>query len=230
MTRLAKLFPALAATIVIAAAAAAGAAGSSTHSSPASVSVANVIALITGSNTGLKSYRAHASLDVRQLNFPWLHPVLDGTEYYGQPGFTVLDFPHTPSYLKGITKVEGTVFSAHRWEHCYNITMTTLPEAYVLHMVPRILGEVSSVDVTVGRSDGQLQRFDWYYHDTDDHIQLTQYYGIVYGYSVVQSQTSEITRKHIRAKGQATFDSFQFNVAVPTPTPTPTDPLHQCDN
>src|SRR5450755_2964595 len=136
MTRLAKLLPALAATIVIAAAAAAGAAGSSTPSSPASVSVANVIALITGSNTGLKSYRAHASLDVRQLNFPWLHPVLDGTEYYGQPGFTVLDFPHTPSYLKGITKVEGTVFSAHRWEHCYNITMTTLPEAYVLHMVP----------------------------------------------------------------------------------------------
>jgi len=230
MTRLAKLLPALAATIVIAAAAAAGAAGSSTPSSPASVSVANVIALITGSNTGLKSYRAHASLDVRQLNFPWLHPVLDGTEYYAQTGFTALDFPHTPSYLKGITKVEGTVFSPHKWEHCYNISVSTLPEAFVLHMEPKIRGEVSSVDVTIGRSDGQLQRFDWYYHDAGDHISLEQYYGIVYGYSIVESQSSEIARKHIRAKGQATFDTFQFNVAVPSPTPTPSDPLHQCDN
>jgi hypothetical protein len=223
----------LTAAVVVGAAASAGAAPPASPSpspTPSAASVHNIIDLITHRNPGLSSYQAHARLDLRQLNFPWLHPVLDGTEYYAQTGFTSLDFPHTPSYLKGITKVEGTVFSAHKWEHCYNISVSTLPEAYVLHMEPKIRGEVSSVDVTVGRSDGQLQRFDWYYHDVGDHISLEQYYGIVYGYSIVESQSSDISRKHIRAKGQATLDTFQFNVAVPSPTPTPSNPLHQCDN
>ncbi len=227
LTRLAAVAAGIAALAAIALSAGAGVAGSSSSSDG---SVKSIIEMITHRNPGLNSYQANASLDIRQLNFPWLHPVLAGTEYYGQPGFTILDFPHTPSYLKGITKVEGTVLSAPKWEHCYNITTTTLPEAYVLHMVPKIEGEVSSVDVTVGRSDGQLQRFDWYYHDSDDHISLVQYYGIVYGYSVVESQSSQITRHHIHAVGQATFSQFQFNVPVPAPTPTPSNPLHQCDN
>lgn len=221
------------AAVVLGAAASAGATTSSSPSpnvAPSAIPVASIIQLITHRNAGLTSYQAHARLDLRQLNFPWLHPVLEGTEYYAQSGFTSVEFPHTPAYLKGITKVEGTVFSARKWEHCYNISVTALPEAFVLHMEPKIRGEVSSVDVTVGRTDGQLQQFDWYYHDSGDHVTLQQYYGIVYGYSVVESQSAEITRKHIRAKGEATFDSFAFNVAVPSPTPTPSNPLHQCDN
>jgi hypothetical protein len=232
-SRFAQALPAVAAALVVGAAAFASAAPSPSPSpttSPSAVTVGSIIDLITHRNPGLNSYQAHARLDLRQLNFPWLHPVLEGTEYYAATGFTALDFPHTPSYLNGITKVEGTVFSPHKWERCYNISVTALPEAFVLHMEPKIRGEVSSVDVTVGRTDGQLQRFDWYYHDAGDHISLEQYYGIVYGYSIVESQTSEIARKHIRAKGNATFDTFQFNVAVPSPTPTPSNPLHQCDN
>jgi len=231
--RFARTLLTLTAAVVLGAAASAGEATSASPSpnpEPSAATVHSIIDLITHRNPGLSSNQAHVRLDLRQLNFPWLHPVLDGTEYYAQTGFTSLVFPHTPAYLKGITKVEGTVFSAHKWEHCYNISVSTLPEAYVLHMEPKIRGEVSSVDVTVGRSDGQLQRFDWYYHDAGDHISLEQYYGIVYGYSIVESQSSEIARKHIRAKGQATFDTFQFNVAVPSPTPTPSNPLHQCDN
>jgi hypothetical protein len=228
-----KSLAAIAAAAALGIAASAGATKAPSPSpspEPSTVSVHTIIDLITHRNPGLTSYQAHVRLDIRQLNFPWLHPVLDGTEYYSNSGFTSVDFPHTPSYLKGITKVEGTVFSAHKWERCYHVAVTALPEAYVLHMEPKIRGEVSSVDVTVGRSDGQLQRFDWYYHDAGDHVSLEQYYGIVYGYSIVESQSADITRKHIRAKGQATFDSFQFNVVVPSPTPTSSNPLHQCDN
>jgi hypothetical protein len=232
-SQLAKALSVVAAAVVLGAAASAGATSSSSPSpnaAPSAIPIAGIIDLITHRNAGLVSYQAHVRLDLRQLNFPWLHPVLDGTESYAQSGFTSVDFPHTPGYLKGITKVEGTVFSAHKWVHCYNISVTALPEAYVLHMEPKIRGEVSSVDVTVGRTDGQLQRFDWYYYDAGDHVTLQQYYGIVYGYSIVESQTAEITRKHIRAKGEAVFDTFQFNVPVPSPTPTPSNPLHQCDN
>jgi hypothetical protein len=150
-TQFAKALAVAAAAVVLGAAASAGASNSSSPSpsaAPSAVPVAGIIQLITHRNAGLSSYQAHVLLDIRQLNFPWLHPTLEGIEYYANSGFTSVDFPHTPAYLKGITKVEGTVFSAHKWEHCYNISVTALPEAYVLHMEPKIRGEVSSVDVT----------------------------------------------------------------------------------
>lgn len=193
-------------------------------------SVDSIIELITHRNPGLISYQAHARLDIRQLNFPYLHPVLDGTEYYTSPGFTVFDFPHTPSYLKGITKVEGAVYEAHRWRRCYDITFRTEPEAYFLHMVPKIRGEVSALDVTVEKSSGDLQHFDWHYHNSGDGISLTQYYTIENGYSVVTLQHSDVTIHHIRARIVGTFDDFKYNVTVPLPTATPSDPAHQCDN
>ena len=234
--RFARVIATVAYALGIALAATAGLASSSpspsavpapTRTEPAKVG--DVISLIVDRNEGIISYRSHAHLDIRQLNFPYLHPVLDGTEYYSRPGFTVFDFPKVPAYLKGITKVEGAVYAANRWQHCYDIRLTPLPEAWLLHMVPKIRGEVSAIDVTVGRK-GELYHLDWYYHNPGDHITLDQYYGIVLGYSVVMVQQSQITLHHIRAVASGTFDGFQFNVTVPTPTPTPSDPLHMCDN
>lgn len=192
--------------------------------------VDGVIALVLGRNPDVHSYSAHTTLDIRQVNFPYLHPVLDGHVYYTAPGYTVYDFPHTPSYLEGITRVEGAMGMASRWRRCYDIGLEDQPGVYILHMVPKIRGEVSQMDVTVNKRNGDLEHFSWSYHDSDDNISLTQYYGNVKGYDVVTLQQTDITRHHIRAKGTGTFDSFQYNVSVPTPTPTPSDPLHQCDN
>lgn len=193
-------------------------------------SVDAIIEMILNRNRGLASYQAHARLDIRQVNFPYLHPVLNGTEYFNSPGYTVFDFPHTPSYLKGITKVEGAVGLATRWRHCYDITVDTQPDAYLLHMIPKIRGEVTELDVTVAKNGGELEHFDWYYRHDGDRTSLTQYYTVVGGYSVVTLQQSDIHLHHIRAKLTGTFDTFQYNVPAPTPTPTPSDPLHQCDN
>lgn len=196
----------------------------------ASPGVDGVIDMVLNRNPGLRSYQAHANLDIQQVNFPYLHPVLDGKVYYNSPGYTVYDFPHTPSYLQGITKVEGAVGMATRWRHCYNITLEYTPQAYVLHMVPKIRGEVSQMDVTVDKATGNPERFNWSYHDAGDSVSLSQTFAAVGGYAVVTAQKSEIAKHHIRAKATGTFDSFAYNVPVPTPTPTPSDPLHQCDN
>jgi hypothetical protein len=196
----------------------------------ASPGVDDVIDLVLSRNPGLRSYQAHANLNIQQVNFPYLHPVLDGKVYYNSPGYTVYDFPHTPSYLQGITKVEGAVGMATRWRHCYNITLEYKPQAYVLHMVPKIRGEVSQMDVTVDRTTGNPELFNWAYHNAGDSVSLSQTFSAVNGYTVVTAQQSEIAKHHIRAKATGTFDTFAYNVPVPTPTPTPSDPLHQCDN
>lgn len=190
----------------------------------------HVIALILKDNPGLQSYKAHAHLDIRQVNFPWLHPVLDGSQFYSQPGYTTYDFPHTPAYLKGITKVEGSVGLANRWTHCYDITVTADRDAYNLKMMPKIRGEVKEMDVLVDRNDGTVHHIDWWYWNPGDHVALDQYYGFVNGFKVVTMQQSTIQLHHIRAIGNGSFSDFVFNVPVPTPTPTPSDPLHACDN
>jgi hypothetical protein len=198
---------------------------------PTPASVDSVIDLILSRDPDIRSYAAHATLDIQQVDFPYLHPVLDGHVYYTAPGYTIYDFPHTPSYLQGITRVEGAMGMASRWRRCYNIALDQQPGVYILHMVPKIRGEVSQLDVTVNQRNGNLEHFTWSYHDSaEDSISLTQYYANVGGYDVVTLQRTDITRHHIRAKGTGTFDSFQYNVPVPTPTPTPSDPLHQCDN
>jgi hypothetical protein len=193
-------------------------------------SVDSVIELILHRNPEVHSYVAHAVLDVRQVDFPYLHPVLNGEVYYQAPGYTVYNFPNTPWYLEGITHAEGAMGMATRWEHCYDITVHVQPDAFVLHMIPKIRGEVTALDVTVNKKTGDLQHFNWWYQEPNDGVSLTQYYTNVGGYDVVTLQQSDVTRHHIRAKLTGTFDSFQYNVPVPTPTPTPSNPLHQCDN
>lgn len=178
----------------------------------------------------LNSYSAHVTIDVRQVNFPYLHPVLVGTEYWSSPGSAVFDFPHAPGYLKGLTKLESTAYSVDRWQKCYDINVSDEASDYILHMVPKIRGEVSDVYVTVTKSGDELSHVEWYYHNPGDHVVLWQTYSTIDGYSVVTAQKSEITLHHIRAKGSSSFYDFSFNVPVPTPTPTPSDPLHQCDN
>ncbi len=196
----------------------------------ASANVSAIINSIEMRNPGLRSYQAHTVLDIRQVTFPYLHPVLEGTAYYSSPGFTVFDFPHTPSYLKGITKLESTAYAVNRWQRCYDITVDEQADTYVLHMVPKIAGQVSRVDVSVSRSDARLLRFDWSYINGNDHATLRQTYASVNGYDLVTQQQSELALHHIRAVGVSQFSDFQYNVPVPTPTPTPSDPLHQCDN
>lgn len=230
-----NIIPAVFALALVAAVAVCGLTGAGTAPASAAAatdngSVSAIVSRVLHRNPGLNSYAAHARLDVKQVNFPYLHPVLEGMQYYSSPGFTVFDFPHTPGYLKGITKVESAAYSANRWQHCYDISVADKGSLYVLHMVPKIRGEVSDVYVAVAKSDAALSQVDWYYHNPGDHVVLTQTYSTVNGYSVVTAQQSEIALHHIRAKGASSFYGFQYNVPVPTPTPTPADPLHQCDN
>jgi hypothetical protein len=232
----ARIVASCAAALVACAAAAVGSArqpSASPAPSPtasATLSPADVIALILRGNHGLDSYKANAHLDIRQINFPWLHPVLDGFQYYSQPGYTTYDFPHTPIYLKGITKVEGSVGLATRWLHCYDVTVSQDRDALDLKLTPKIRGEVKEMDVVVDRNDGTIHHIDWLYQDSGDRVTLDQFFGIVSGFKVVTLQQSTIQLHHIHAIGNASFDGFQFNVPVPTPTPTPSDPLHACDN
>jgi len=192
-------------------------------------SVDSIIATVVGREPTMLSYAAHAVLDIRQTNFPYLHPVLNGMQYYSRPGLTIVDLQHVPWYLNGITKIEGATLDADRWPHCYTIAVEAKNPGYLLHMVRKIRGEVDHIDVTVAPS-GEIPHIEWFYHNAGDHVVLDQLYQSVNGYRVVTKQVSQITLHHIHALGTSSFTDFNFNTPVPTPTPTPSEPLRQCDN
>jgi hypothetical protein len=188
-----------------------------------------IIATVVGREPTMISYAAHAVLDIRQTNFPYLHPVLNGMQYYSRPGLTIVDLQHVPWYLNGISKIEGATLDANRWPHCYTISVEPRSSGHLLHMVRKIRGEVDHIDVTVNES-GEIPHIEWFYHNAGDHVVLDQLYEKVNGYRVVTKQMSQITLHHIHALGTSNFTDFDFNTPVPTPTPTPTEPLRQCDN
>lgn len=188
-----------------------------------------IIATVVDREPTMTSYAAHAVLDIRQTNFPYLHPVLNGMQYYSRPGLTIVDLQHVPWYLNGITKIEGATLDANRWPHCYAISVEPRSSGHLLHMVRKIRGEVDHIDVTVNES-GEIPHIEWFYHNAGDHVVLDQLYEKVNGYRVVTKQMSQITLHHIHALGTSNFTDFNFNTPVPTPTPTPTEPLRQCDN
>ena len=192
-------------------------------------SLDTIIATVVGREPSMMSYAARAVLDIRQTNFPYLHPVLNGMQYYSRPGLTIVDLQHVPWYLNGITKIEGATLDANRWPHCYAIAVENKAPGYLLHMVRKIRGEVDHIDVTVA-SSGEIPHIEWFYHNTGDHVVLDQLYQNVNGYRVVTKQVSQITLHHIHALGTSSFTNFNFNTPVPTPTPTPTEALRQCDN
>jgi hypothetical protein len=192
-------------------------------------SIDAIIATVVGREPTMVSYAAHAVLDIRQTNFPYLHPVLNGMQYYSRPGLTIVDLEHVPWYLNGITKIEGATLDANRWPHCYSIAVESKNPGYLLHMVRKIRGEVDHIDVTIAPS-GEIPHIEWFYHNAGDHVVLDQLYQSVNGYRVVTKQVSQITLHHIHALGTSSFTDFNFNLPVPTPTPTPSEPLRQCDN
>ncbi|HME80995.1 MAG TPA: hypothetical protein VKF82_02850 [Candidatus Eremiobacteraceae bacterium] len=196
----------------------------------AAANVDSIVDKVIDRNPGLHSYKATAHLDLRQVSFPYLHPVLDGHAYVSAPGYTTFDYPHTPFYLKGITKFQGAFGDASRWLRCYDITVAPKSDGYALHMVPKIEGEIAYVDVLLGL-EGTIDHVEWRYRENmKDYISLAQTYSTVDGHNIVTSQASDVALHHIRAKGTQTFSDFEFNVPVPTPSPTPSDPAHACDN
>lgn len=195
---------------------------------PGTKSADDVIHLILSRNPSLSSYIAHVHLDIRQLNFPYLHPSIEGTTYYKSPGLVVSTFPHVPFYLKSVNLQQTGAYAATKFKRCYAVSVSQDDLSYHLHMEPYIHSRVKSLDVTVA-PDGAIQHMEWrYLQDSRDHIDLDIYYSNVGGYRVITGEIAKIRISHIRAIATSIFDGFQFN--VPVPTPTPPEIGHECSN
>lgn len=170
-------------------------------------------------NPSLDSYRARVHVDVKMLSFPFLSPQLDGTSTYRRPDSYEVVFDHMPGYAKGFQKIFDDIGDPAAWEKVQNVSLdpaTTLNGRPVL--VLRLTKKIHStiLDHTLAYVDPstyELLQMEWYY-TSGGKITMTQQYRKQGDYTVLATQHADIEIPHIRAVADASYGSYQTNVAA----------------
>lgn len=200
---------------------ASGAVGAA-DTSPAPEQPANpwtIVARMTERNPSLQSYRARVHVDVRMLNFPFLAPKLDGTEYYRRPDFYEVVFDRMPSYARGFSRLFDDIGNPRAWEKNQNITVDGTSWLHgrptiVLRLTKKIHSDILDHTVAyVDAVDYSLLQMEWYY-TSGGKITMTQQYRIEGAYSVLSQQHATIDIPHVHAVADASYGVYQTNVPV----------------
>lgn len=178
-----------------------------------------VIEKMIARNPSLESYKARVHVDVRMLSFPFLAPKLDGTSYYHRPDTYEVVFDRVPSYAKGFQRLFDDVGDAAAWEKDQNIAldgdrMLDGRPVIVLRLTKKIHSTILDHSLAyIDSSSYALLQMEWYY-TSGGKITMTQEYRQQGGYSVPSAQHAEIDIPHIHAVADASYQSYQTNVAL----------------
>jgi outer membrane lipoprotein-sorting protein len=169
-------------------------------------------------NPSLDSYRARVHVDVKMLSFPFLSPQLDGTSYYHRPDTYEVVFDRMPSYAKSFQRLFDDIGDPAAWEKDQNISLDGTGAidgraALVLRLTKKIHSSI--LDHTLAYVDSstyELLQMEWYY-TSGGKITMSQQFREQGGYSVLATQHADIDIPHVRAVADASYDSYQTNVA-----------------
>lgn len=178
-----------------------------------------VMARIEERNPSLQTYQARVHVNVHMQSFPWLSPNLDGTAYFKRPDNYEVVFDRVPPYAHGINKLFGDIGDPIAWQRDSNVTLQGLqtiegrPEL-TLRLTKKIHSDqLSDTLAYVDPASYQVVRMDFHYVNGGT-ISMTQHYKDQGQYNVIASQHAEIHIPHVRAVADATFATYQANIAV----------------
>jgi outer membrane lipoprotein-sorting protein len=178
-----------------------------------------IVQRMTERNPSLQSYRARVHVDVRMLNFPFLAPKLDGTEYYRRPDLYVVVFDRMPNYARGFTRLFDDIGNPRAWEKDQNIMVEGTSwlrgrPTIVLRLTKKIHSDILDHTLAyVDPADYSLLQMEWYYTNGGK-ITMTQQYRSEGNYSVLSAQHAVIDIPHVHAIADASYGTYQTNVPV----------------
>jgi hypothetical protein len=200
--------------------------GSPGDAAPISLDARSIVQHMADRNPMLRSYRSRVHVDVRMLNFPWLAPKLDGTQYFKRPDFYEVVFDRMPSYARGFQRIFNDVGSPLAWEKDENITVDGTAvlngrSTIVLRMTKKIHSDIlDHTLVYVDPSDYALLQMEWYY-TSGGKITMSQQYRLQGDYSVLSSQHAAVSIPHVRAIADSTYGPYETNIPIRPGNPTP---------
>jgi len=178
-----------------------------------------VIERMTDRNPSLESYRARVHVDVRMLNFPYLAPKLDGTSFFRRPDTYEVVFDRMPSYAKGFQRIFDDIGDPGVWERDHNIALDGNASLWghpmlVLRLTKKIHSTILDHALAyVDPYSWALVQMEWYY-TSGGKITMTQTFREQGTYSVLSQQHADIDIPHVHAVADASYGTYQTNVAV----------------
>lgn len=196
-----------------------GAAAASAPQTAAPVDADTIMDRMEARNPSLQSFQARVHVGVHMKTFPWLAPNLDGTAYFKRPDNYEVVFDSVPSYAHGVNKLFGNVGDPVEWKRDSDVSYEGVanvnghPEL-MLRLVKKLHSDqvIDSV-AYVDPANYQVIRMDFHYTNGGI-ISMTQTYKNDGRYNVIASQHADIHIPHVHAVADATFGTYQTNVAV----------------
>jgi outer membrane lipoprotein-sorting protein len=170
-------------------------------------------------NPALSTFRARVHVDIHMVNFPYLSPKLDGTSYFKRPDNYEVVFDRVPGYAKGFSRLFDDVGDPTRWEMDQDVVFLGTAELQgksmlVLRLTKKIYSTIlDHALVYVDPSTYELAQMEWHYRSGGT-VVMTQSYRSEGGYVLISSQHATIDIPHVRAVAQATYSTYETNVAL----------------
>jgi outer membrane lipoprotein-sorting protein len=205
--------------LLLAAGLLAAAAPAFAQSPPSAADAQSIMQRMEQRNASLQSFQARVHVNTRMLNFPWLSPKLDGTSYFKRPDNYMVVFDRVPSYAHGITKLFGDTGDAIQWQKEWNVAFSGEQNVggkrlLALTMTKKIYSDQINDRVAfVDPATFQVVRMDTHYRNGGT-ISMTQTFKTEGGYTVIATQHADINIPHVHAVADATYGTYQMNVAV----------------
>lgn len=178
-----------------------------------------VIRRVLQRNPSLETFQSRMHVRVHMLNFPWISVHLDGTSYFKRPNAYEVVFDRVPGYASSLKHVFADIADPVEWQRDWKVTCLGLR---TVNGTPLLMLQMSKADgsARVREQDAFIDpvsyavaRMEWHYTNGGS-IAMTQTYKTEGTYVLIASQHADIQIPHVRAVADATYDTYQTNVAV----------------
>jgi hypothetical protein len=188
--------------------------GCLTGTAPPSQSAGSLLVRMAQVNPNLHAFSATLRAHVALKSFPFLATDLVGTYYYKEPDKNKVVFTSgVPIVAAQFDKLYAHIESPSQWEKVY--TVTTVSDdgnTTAFKLVPRTAGNIDHIDAVVDDASATVKSMRWNYNG--GYAEMTNRYGDVGGYVVVQSQTAHVELPGYTADITSTIDNYKFNPAL----------------
>ena len=163
-------------------------------------------------NAGLHTFTATMHAHATMRSFPFLSANLVGEYYYKAPDKNKVVFSSgLPLVAQQFDKLYAHIESPSQWQDLYAVTTLSDGEGSTrFKLIPRKSGNVASIDATADDKSATVTSMRWNYQN-GGYAEMTNHYGHVGGYLVIESQSGHIEEPGYVADISSTIDGYKIN-------------------
>lgn len=182
----------------------------------AAAALAALLARMASVNADVQTYTATLHAQVHLQTFPFLQTAIVGTIYRREPDRERLV---VTSGLPGMAQQFGNLYpnivSPARWSAVFDVTAVRERNGVMhLRLVPKINGNIASIDADVAESTALVTRLRWNYRNGGT-AEMNQRYALIGDDELPVAQEGHIQEPGYVADISATVDHYRLNVPLP---------------